>query len=283
MKDPSTVSADYTFYRLHQYLDIADLSHRFAASKIEAWALEQLKILSGSVKKLAQCEQHVTYQLRAISYARIIRDKQLEHRMRTFVELSYSYLLQESSFRLTGSEFEVHRRNLLKVFNYPNVQTSHPSLFGFIFCIILSLGHEFWLHHPLLDREDRIALLSTQAHLTPLPISILGLDWIEGTLTQANPRGCNPELQSCAQCRFQPVWERAFPGQYIERMKKRESPSGGVGLLALLVEKRMAFVDALPSPNGRCTKNCQGRFVEFIDDKIEHVFVLLADYYKNLE
>lgn len=283
IKDADMVTTSQAFYRLHQYLDIADLSHRFAASKLEAWALEQLRALSNCITRLSKSKQYVDYQLRALSYVRIIQDKQLGHRMRTFVELSYSYLLQESPFRLTGPEIEAHRRNLLKVFNYPNLQSDYPSLFGFIICVILSLGHGFWLHHPSLDREARIALLSAQTHLTPLPFSILGLDWVEGTLTPTNPHGCNPELQSCALCNFQPAWERAFPSQYIEGMKKKESPSGGVGLLALLIGKRVAFADDLPFPNGRCIKNCEGRFIEFIDDKLEHVFVLLADYYKVLE
>lgn len=287
MKDTGSifVIANNSFYRLHQYLDIADLSHRFAAPNLEAWALGQLKGLSNFTKDLALGQQNLDYQLRAISYAKRIQDKNLEHRMRTFVELSHSFVLREHPEPPKESEAENYRRNLLKLFKYPNLQKDHPSLFGFIFCVTLSLGHEFWLHHPLLVRDDRIILLSAQAHLTPLPFSVLGLDWLEGTLTAASPHGTDPELQSCARCNFQPTWEQVFGGQYTEGMKKKESLLGGVNLLALLVVKRMIFKGALPGFGFAlvCTNNCKERFIEFVDEKIEHVFTRFADFYKDIE
>lgn len=273
----------HTFYHLHQYLDIADLSHRFAASKLEAWALKQLRGISASTARLALCKQYVNYQLRALSYAKIIQDKILGHRLRTFVELSYSYLLQPPSGGLTLLETEARKQNLLVVFKRPNIQKDNPSLFGFVFCVILSLGQKFWLHHPSLARTDRIILLSTQAHLTPLPFPMLGLDWLESTLTPVNPRGYNPELQSCTNCNFQPAWARAFPGQYIEGMKEKQGPSDGVSLLAQLLGKRMSFVDDLPLLTFNCRDNCKARFIEFVDERIENVFTLAADFYKDIE
>lgn len=283
MKDTSTYAEMSTSHHFCRYLDIADLSHRFVAPKLEAWALKQLKGQFKSIIALSLTRTTVPYQVRALAYARIIQDKNLEHQIRTYVEIYYSYLLPETLARLQESGIQPRQSNLLALFKHPNLQKDWPSLFGFIFCMTLSLGHEFWLHQPLLVRDDRIKLLSAHTILTPLPVSKLELGWIEGTLAETNPRGNEQELQSCAQCNFQPAWNQVFSSRYLKEMMERREPSGGVISLSKLVTKRMLFVRALDKLDEDCTDNCKERFIEFVDEKIERVFTLFAGFYKDVE
>ncbi|KAF8601519.1 hypothetical protein BDV93DRAFT_608047 [Ceratobasidium sp. AG-I] len=53
MADNTTSIKNHDYNRFCRYLDIADLSHRFVAPRLEAWALEQLKAQSTSIKKLS--------------------------------------------------------------------------------------------------------------------------------------------------------------------------------------------------------------------------------------
>ena len=283
MTDNTTTTKNHDYSNFCRYLDIADLSHRFVAPRLEAWALEQLKVLSTSIEKLSLGWASVTYQIRALNYARLIQDKTLGHRIRTFVKLSYSYLLPNSLVTLRESSIPLERKTFLAMFKYPNLQKDHPSLFGFVFCVVLSLGHEFWLHQPLLTRDDRIMLLSAHALLTPLPFLKLELDWIEGTLSEANPHGSEPGPRSCAHCNFQATWKQYFSRGYYKELKGKQEPSGGVYSLSKLIAKRVLFADALDKLGEGCTNNCKICFIEFVDEKIERVFALFAEFYKEVE
>lgn len=283
MTDNTTTTKNHSLYYFNRYLDIADMSHRFAAPKLETWALKQLKDLSNSLIQLSVYPSTVSYQLRALDYTRVIQDKSLEHRVRTVVKLSYSYLLSTTLATLNESAILPRKIKLLELFKHPNLQKDQPSLFGFVFCVVLSLGHKFWLHQPSLTRDDRIMLLSANTLLTPLPFLELELDWIEGSLTEAKPRGCEPGPRSCTRCNFQPAWARAFLGDYPKELRERQEPSGGVASLSALITKRTLFGDALVGLGKGCTKNCKERFVEFVDERVERVFTLFAGFFKDIE
>lgn len=280
MTDTTTTTENHTLRYFHVYFDIADLSHRFVAPKLEAWALKQLKGSLKSPLKLCLGRPILAYQLGALNYARVIQDKSLERKIRTFVKLSHFYLVSNT---LAESAVERRRRMLIEMFQHPSLRKDQPSLFGFVLCIVLSLGHEFWLHQPSLTREDRIMLMSSHILLTPLPFSELDLEWIENTLTRTRPRGTEGGPQSCVQCNFQPIWERVFLGKYLKELRERQDPSGGVRSLSTLVLKRASFADALPDSSQNCKGSCKDIFIEFVDEKIERVFALLADFYKDFE
>lgn len=283
MSDTTKTTDNHNLTHFHRYLDIADISHRFAASTLEAWALKQLKGLSSSIAVLSHGKPDIEYQLRALVYARIIEDKKLEHQVRNLVELSYGYALPGAQSPLIASAIPGRRQKMLSLFKHPKIQTDHPSLFGFIFCATLSLGSQFWLKQALLSREDRVKLLSAHIHLTPLPTSKLGLAWIEDTLSFAHPHGNSSELRSCNQCNFQPAWEQVFSTEYLLHLKERQDPLGGVTLLSSLAVKRVQFARAISEIGEECVENCEERFTEFVDEKIDHVFTLFAGFYKDVE
>lgn len=283
MTDTTKTTENHTLANFHRYFDIADLSHRFAAPRLEAWALKQLKGLSGSISTLSKFDPVEVYQVRALAYARIIDDKKLERQLLKLVELSYSYVLPGNPTRLLPPATVARLQSLLVMFKHPNLQKDHPSLFGFIFCATLSLGSQFWLNEPSLSREDRVKLLSAHVHLTPLPVSKLGLDWIEGTLPGDDTHGGISGLQSCDQCDFRPVWEQIFSTRYYKQLKERQNPLGGVISLSLLAVKRIQFTQAIAEVDVNCAENCKERFSDFVYEKVDHVFELFAGFYKDVE
>ncbi|KAF8601517.1 hypothetical protein BDV93DRAFT_608046 [Ceratobasidium sp. AG-I] len=232
MADTTKTAENHSLPRFYHYLDVADLSHRFAAIKLGAWALGQLKGISRSFLSLAwEDTPNIDYQLRALRYARIINNKKLERQVQTFIEQSYRALLRAVIQSPVSAE-SARQQRLIMMFKYPGLQTDCPSLFGFILCVILGQGSQFWLNQSLLSREDRVGLLSAFVHLTPFPYSMLELDWVEGTLTEAHPRGNTPELQVCTQCDFWPSWKvHILP--CVKQQKGQQLPEGGAIVVAV--------------------------------------------------
>lgn len=280
MADTTRTNENHSLARFYHYLDVAELSHRFAAAGLEVWAQKQLRGISRSLLSLAPQTQDIDYSLRALDYARIIQDKGFERRVQTFIQQSYRNILRTSTEPPTSTN-SVRQQGLVTMFKRPELQQKYPSLFGFIFCVILSQGSQFWLSQLLLTREDRIRLLSAHVHLTPFPVSTLDLGWMD-TLTETYPRGNAPELQSCAHCNFWPAW-RVWIARYFEQFKEPQIPEGGAGLLSHLATRPVGFAQATTGVGSSCADNCRERFVEFVYEKTDSVFTRFAAFYKDVE
>ncbi|QRW24828.1 hypothetical protein RhiXN_11740 [Rhizoctonia solani] len=126
----------------------------------------------------------------ALLYAKRTQDEELVANVRNAIQLHFAWVSTSSPLKLINSAagLDGSRERLIRVFKHPKLKEIDPALFGFAFCAILSLGHDIWMKDPLLSREDRVMLLSGQVHLMPLPLSTLGLGWVE-TLNCQNPKG----------------------------------------------------------------------------------------------
>lgn len=281
MADTTKTNENHSISRFYHYLDVAHLSHRFAATKLEAWALGQLRGISRSLLSLAQQTQDIDRLLQALSYARILEDKLFERQVQTLIEQSYRSILRASIQPPTSIDL-VRQQSLITMFEHPNLQADYPSLFGFVFCLVLSQGSQFWLKQPSFSREDRIKFMSAHVHLTPFPGSELELDWIDDTLTEAHPRGNAPGPQTCAQCDFLPSW-RAWFAPFSKKLKEQQIPETGAILLSRLATRRVGFAQDVGSLDGSCVEKCKERFIKFVDEKTDRVFALFAAFYKYVE
>ncbi|KAG8713199.1 hypothetical protein FRC11_012993 [Ceratobasidium sp. 423] len=116
------------------YFDVARLAHRFAMVDMEQWAKSQFILLVSSSGKEVISRPHWGHPaaivlLEAIEYAQIIQDLSLANDLRSILQ----YYLSKPEWT-TLSE-------LLKVFRIPDLRSKHPSIFGFIFIILLRAGH----------------------------------------------------------------------------------------------------------------------------------------------
>ncbi|KDN39885.1 hypothetical protein RSAG8_08536, partial [Rhizoctonia solani AG-8 WAC10335] len=264
----------------HIYLDVAEIANRFSAPNLESWAHAELcKIASSAYEELSRFSMHRDYQLRALLYAKRARDEELATHVRNAIQLHLAWFSTNSPVKLvtTAGGLDAAREGLVRVFKHPKLQDIDPALFGFAFCGILGLGHEIWMKDPLLSREDRVMLLSGQVRLMPLPVSTLGLGWMD-TLNCQNRKGTGTPIECCSECDHILSWEASFGDNYRQQLCATTPPLCGISQLAILPIQRLVFRGALYENNSlNCTNSCCDRILEFVDLRIQDTYVRLAE------
>ncbi|CUA74784.1 hypothetical protein RSOLAG22IIIB_11473 [Rhizoctonia solani] len=264
----------------HIYLDVAEIANRFSAPNLKSWAHAELcKIASSAYEELSRFSMRTDYQLRALLYAKRARDERLASQVRNAIQLHFAWVSINSPVKLVAAAggLEAARERLVRVFKHPKLQDIDPALFGFAFCGILGLGHEVWMKDPLLSREDRVMLLSGQVRLMPLPVSTLGLDWMD-TLNCRNRKGAGTPIECCSECEHFLIWESCFGDDYRQQLCATTPPLCGITQLAILPVQRLMFRGALYENNPpSCKNSCYDRMLEFVDTHIQDTYVRLAE------
>ncbi|QRV83146.1 hypothetical protein RhiJN_11162 [Ceratobasidium sp. AG-Ba] len=265
-------------------IDIADLAHRFVAPELESWALGQLKQFACSTEKMSKYHISPEYQLKLLRYAKLALDENLTYWVRHWIRSHYVWGMDPSPAKpaFTIKSIERVREQLVRLFKIPNLRETEPALFGFTFCLLLSLGHTFWSKASLLTRQDRIILLSGQVHLTPLPESRISLQWLDAYAQKGN-RVSKSRHKPCARCLITRAWDDAFGGGY-RQMVYSNTPLAGISALVLLPHRRQHFADALKKISPMiCSAKCQDTILKFVDRHIDGVFAQVATFWKDVE
>ena len=142
--------------------------------------------------------------------------------------------------------------------------------FGYVFIIILSLGHRSPIWTDQLTRDQRAILYTAQAHLTSLrKDKELDLAWL------AHPRTSSLLHKTCSACsnRFDTVWDASF-GQC--GTINSAVPLRDVSELVVLPQCRHIFARGVRSSSWRCEFQCGMNILRKIDSKIERLFLDLA-------
>jgi hypothetical protein len=280
----ATDSNNHTSSVFLKLIDIADMAHRFIAPELESWALRQLKQFSHSTEKMSKYHISSEYQLRLLRYANLTLDQDLVRWVRHWIRCHYVWAVEPPPPQplFTVKTIARVRDQAVRMFKEPNLRDNEPSLFGFIFCLLLSLGHEFWSKAALLTRQDRIILLSAQVHLTPLPRSKIPLQWLDA-YTQRNDQVAKSRHKPCSRCLIARAWDDAFGGTF-RQMLHSSTPLAGISALVLLPHKRQCFADAIKElPPAVCSNKCQDAIIRFVDHSIEEVFAQVAAFYRDVD
>ncbi|KAG9090961.1 hypothetical protein FRC06_000809 [Ceratobasidium sp. 370] len=280
-------TSQLTITSFRVYLDVADLADRFAAPRLQTWAHAQLKRVTKSTDPyLSRYHLSSEYQLGAIRYAKRMGDNELLISVRKMIQLHFIWVSKDSPIQLPAENTlmaEAVRERAVELYKNPSLRLEDTPLFGFIFCYVLSLGPEFGAKTPLLTRNDRVALLSAQLYLTPLPISSLDLDWVD-TLSRENQRGTGTPVECCPKCDFYPAWEAIFGGTYFKQLRENATPLFGISRLALLPFQRLQFSDLVEeTASADCQQSCGERIVDFVDACVQNSYVRLTQYYRDVE
>ncbi|EUC55547.1 hypothetical protein RSOL_120640 [Rhizoctonia solani AG-3 Rhs1AP] len=264
----------------HIYLDVAEIASRFSAPNLKSWAHTELcKIANSAYEELSRFSMRTDYQLRALLYAKRVRDERLAAQVRNAIQLHFAWGSISSPVKLvtTAGGLDAVRERLVRVFKHPKLQDIDPALFGFAFCGILALGHEVWMKDLLLSREDRVMLLSGQVRLMPLPVSTLGLGWMD-TLNCQNRKGTGTPIECCSECDHFLSWEACFGDNYRQQLCATTPPLCGISQLAILPVQRLMFRGALYENNPpSCRNSCCNRMMGFVDMRIQDTYVRLAE------
>ncbi|CAE6444659.1 unnamed protein product [Rhizoctonia solani] len=274
-----SVQAITTFIKM---IDIVDLAHRFIASDVETWALSQLKSHSRLIETLNAYPISSKSHGRLLSYAQRTEDEELILWARHWTRSYYTGAIETSS--IASSAFgpvQKIREQLVREYKLATItQSSDTPIFGYLFCFLLSLGHEFWDKQGGLTREDRITLLGAQVRLTPLPRSI-PLGWIY--LGSPNQPGLRNVLRLCSECHFSRAWRSIFGGAY-QTMLRSDAPLGGVFALSILPSRRQRFANETKNlASETCAKNCRDICLKYIDKNLDTVFHRLTEFCKKVE
>ncbi|KAG9127997.1 hypothetical protein FRC07_006357 [Ceratobasidium sp. 392] len=163
---PDASRLTITAFRI--YLDVADSAEKLAAPKLQCWAHGQLKKTTKAADPmLSRYPLSPTYQLRAIHYAKRTGDGELLIGVRRLIQLHFAWVSRDSPIRLPAENtlmVDAIRERAVELYKTPSLRLEDPPLFGFVFCYVLGLGPEFGAKVSLLTRNDRVALLSAQAH-----------------------------------------------------------------------------------------------------------------------
>lgn len=271
----------------HVYLDVAEVASRLMAPNLEAWARGQLrKVAKTAYEELSRYSLRMEYRLRALLYAKKIQDDELVADIRNATQLHFTWISKNSPIvlpNLNASALNAAREKLTWIFKYPNLQQIDPSLFGFAFCSLLGLGHEVWMNAPLLTREDRVMFLYGQVQLAPLPLSSLGLEWLN-TLNVENQRGEGTSIECCSECNFYVIWEASFGDSYRQQLCADTPPLCGISQLAILPCQRLVFRGRLNEEDcSKCQDACRHRIIAFVDKCIQDTYTRLAAFCRNVE
>ncbi|KAJ1301754.1 hypothetical protein OPQ81_008983 [Rhizoctonia solani] len=246
------------FINFHIYLDVAEIANRFSAPNLRSWAHGELrKIASSAYEELSRFSMRTDYQLRALLYAKRARDEELAAHVRNAIQLHFAWVSTNSPVKLVTSSggLDAARERLVRVFKHPKLQDIDPALFGFAFCGILGFGHEVWMKDSFLSQQDRVMLLSGQVRLMPLPLSTLGLDWMD-TLNCQNQKGIGTPIECCSECDHFLSWEACFGDNYRQQLRATTPPLCGISQLAILPVQRLIYICAA---GGELLSECELR------------------------
>jgi hypothetical protein len=280
-------ASQHSMFKFCVYLDVADLADRFVAPRLDSWAHAQLKKLVKSIDELLS-RYHLSseYHLRALRYAKRIGDDELLASVRSLIQLHFIWVSKDSPVKFSAENALVVntvRKQAAYLYKEPALRHDDMPLFGFMFCFVLSLGHEFWAKIPSLTRDDRVILLSAQVYLTPPPVLPLGLDWI-CTLSSDNRNGMGTPIECCSECNFYPAWETVFGGTYYKQLRENTTPLFGISQLTLLPFQRTQFADLVEALTlADCQNSCAKKTVDFVDRCVQEVYVRLAQYSKDVQ
>ncbi|KAF8598051.1 hypothetical protein BDV93DRAFT_561738 [Ceratobasidium sp. AG-I] len=279
--------SQHTVPNFRIYLDVADLAGRFAAPSLESWARTQLKrVVKSPEGGISRYYLSSEYQLRALQYAKSSGDGDLVTNVRNLIQLHFAWVSNDSPIKVPTQSPQILgalRERAIQMYKVADLRQIDLPLFGYMFCYVLSLGHEIWMKDPLFTRADRVIFLSAQVQLTPLPVGTLGLDWV-CTLTPDNQRGEETQIECCEQCNFYPAWEAALGSVFLQEMRENTTPLFGISQLVLLPFRRLQFSDLVQQVRSTdCQSSCATRIVDFVDKNIQNVHIKMTEYCRDVE
>jgi hypothetical protein len=250
------------------YLDIANLAHQFCMTSIEAWALDQFKRVMRSAEHLAALYWDGDELLDALRYTKLTSDRELENSLRNVIQRYVLLYLRYKGVRRAGV--------LVNLYQHSSLKQEDPVLFGYIFCVVLSAGHQSSLW-KLSTRDTRSKLLAAHVYLTPLP-STLPTGWIRDTfeISAAVEIQTRPScFHECSQ-RFSDALHKTIDSKYCAQLKK-DSPLAGVTALCKLAVHRQSLAESFK--HAEC--QCVNKLLSVVDLKMGALFSELAEKYHD--
>lgn len=255
------------------HLGIVVLARYLGMPELEFWSYSQLELILKSVTRFVNSSWDKGTLLQAMDYAS--RTRALSGRdLRVFTRLALSITAPNNPIRFQSPPSS-NLATCVALYKDPNFPETQPSLFGYVFTVILSLGHRscVWAHQ--LSREERNVLYAAQVHLVS-PYKEAGLSdlsWL--SLPPSQTAGVK-----CASCtkHLDTAWNVGFAGC---RGLGSAIPLEDISKLVILPSCRQIFADYVRSNPKLRAHNCGTAMLSDIDVRMYNIFHEMYYQYKH--
>ncbi|KAF8599761.1 hypothetical protein BDV93DRAFT_525849 [Ceratobasidium sp. AG-I] len=255
------------------HLGIYIITRYCGMSRLHNWSYTQLRVIisSTTVFDNTSWDKDTIMQTAACAYE---GGSALSYDLRVFLYLALSTLAPNNSFAYQSTPSS----NLdicVALYKDPCLPEKYPDIFGYVFTVILSLGHRSSVWTNRLKREDRNILYAAQTHLISLQKeSGIDLSWISQPPSQNWGVAC----ESCAS-HLDAAW-----GASLASCGSLDSviPLEDITRLVLLPSYSHKFLNNLLSPRpGPCIGGlCNALMRHKVVEKMQGVFSGMCGKYK---
>ncbi|CAE6511533.1 unnamed protein product [Rhizoctonia solani] len=213
----------------------------------------------------------------ALLYAEAVSDSPLHHGVRNV----FQHFCTHPKHALPHA--------LVKLFKVPDLQEKDPSMFGFLFLMLLNQGNQVW-KQDIFTRMDRMAFFSAQSYLTPfpdslktfvvvplftMPISAKSFATIFSDAT--TDKSC---IEECFTRAFT-YWNKVFDEAYYADMGSKETLTPIKALISL-PHRRLNLAGKLVL-RSKCKHKCHLMLLSQVDRDVQGLYARLAEYYQGIE
>ncbi|KAG8772531.1 hypothetical protein FRC12_003026 [Ceratobasidium sp. 428] len=260
---------------LWQYFSLAVMALCFNITDVARWIWPRIGIILKSARRFTSASLIQQHTLSHV-VMRMLTDYEtiLEHEPDVARELLafLRFTLSASSNNQTPGTQEGLPSNLevcLLLYRKPpppEGSVAHSMARGYIFIVLLSLGHQSDIWKNRMTRDERSVFYVAQAHLVSLgTYPDLELGWLH------NPKRFGIPDQACPTCsrQFAHVWSESFGplGTLNSPL-----PLQDVAKLTRLPQCRYLFADKARKPDWSCQTNCGEKMVEKMDGCLDRLF-----------
>ncbi|CAE6402057.1 unnamed protein product [Rhizoctonia solani] len=177
---------------------------------------------------------------------------------------------------------------LANLFKEPDLKEKDPSMFGFLFVILLDQGNQVW-KQDIFTRMDRMAFFSAQSYLTPFPDSLKTLVVVPLFTKLISPKSFatifsdGSTKKSCAEECYTKAftcWQEEFDEGYYADISNK-STLAPLKALITIPRRRLNLAEKLIV--SECEQECHLKLLSQVDRDVQGLYARLAEYYQGIE
>ncbi|CCO33461.1 hypothetical protein BN14_07539 [Rhizoctonia solani AG-1 IB] len=222
-------------------------------------------------------DEDTTFQLMdAVLYAESVSDTSLHHDVRNVLQY---YCVNPKNLPVA---------TIVDLFKVADLQERDPSMFGFLFVLLLCKGNQVW-KQDLFTRMDRMAFFSAQSYLTPLPDSLKTFVVVPLFKKPISSRSfatifseTTTDKDCIEKCFVQAFthWQEIFDEAYYTSISNKDTLAPIKALVSIPC-RRLDLAQKLST--SECEHECHWKLLSQVDRDTQGLYARLAEYYQGIE
>lgn len=254
------------------HLGICVTAQYFGMTELAVWSFSQLEVALKSVTGFVNSSWDKDTLMQAMSCA-YEATTSLSYSLLNFVSLALSTSAPNNPLAYQ-QPLSSNLDTCVALYKDPDLPITHPLLFGFVFTVVLSLGHRSSVWTNQLTREDRTILYAAQVNLVSLGEDPdFDLLWLSQSPSEIWDEGCSDSCYKDADA----AWSASFAwcGTLDSNV-----PLVDISTLARLPSYRQLFADSTRPNFKLCKDECASRALLYIDTRLEEILETMHHKYE---